>query len=41
RICVALGVTLRLFCKKDKTFIISLLKSARFRRTVVYNFIDY
>jgi hypothetical protein len=41
KICLALGLVLRQFYKKDKAFIISLLNSALFRRTVVYNFIDY
>ena len=41
RISVALGIILRPLYKKDKVFIFSLLKSDRFRRTVVYNFIDY
>lgn len=41
KISVALGLLLRRFYKKDKKFIISLLANARFRRTVVYNFIDY
>ena len=41
KICLAVGLVMRRFYKKDKAFIISLLKSPRFRRTVVYNFIDY
>jgi hypothetical protein len=41
KICLALGLVLRRFYKKDKKFIISLLNSNQFRRTVVYNFIDY
>jgi hypothetical protein len=41
KICLAVGLVMRQFYKKDKAFIISLLNSVRFRRTVVYNFIDY
>lgn len=41
KICLAIGLTLRQFYKKDKDFIISLLINPRFRRTIVYNFIDY
>jgi hypothetical protein len=41
KICLALGITLRQFYEKDKAFIFSLLESDRFRRTVIYNFIDY
>ncbi|MFT6936635.1 MAG: hypothetical protein ACJA1N_000934 [Saprospiraceae bacterium] len=41
KICLALGLILRKFYKKDENFIISLLNNGRFRRTVVYNFIDY
>lgn len=41
KICLAIGLVLRQFYKKDENFIISLLNSNRFRRTVVYNFTDY
>lgn len=41
KICLAIGLMLRLFYEKDKNFIISLLINAQFRRTVIYNFIDY
>lgn len=41
KICLAIGLVLRLFYKKDKAFISSLLVSPQFRRTVVYNFVDY
>jgi len=39
--CLALGLVLRRFYEKDKDFISSLLINPRFRRTIVYNFIDY
>ncbi|MGK0389272.1 MAG: hypothetical protein ACI94Y_002012 [Maribacter sp.] len=41
KICLALGIVLRQFYEKDKAFIFSLLGNDQFRRTVVYNFIDY
>lgn len=41
KICLAIGLVLRSFYENDKTFIQSLLVNPRFRRTVVYNFIDY
>ena len=41
KICLGVGLVLRSFYNKDKDFIGSLLISEQFRRTVVYNFVDY